>query len=98
MSLTPEDHAERIAKWVGFPAPWRDALSKEITAAIRAAVAEEREACALIAEQLRQDATTNHALYRDLEWVGIVDTAEGIRDTIRARSETPPAEKQAGGE
>lgn len=90
MSLTPEERAQKV-----LPQLLRRIVYHRdveiFAAAIREAVAQEREDCALIAEQLRQDATTNHALYRDLEWVGMVDTAESIRDTIRARSETPPA-------
>ena len=48
--MTPEERADSIRSLVDFPHPLDSVLRIRITNEIRAAIAEEREACAKIAE------------------------------------------------
>jgi hypothetical protein len=92
--MTPEDRADKIIPpgcGVSNDDENLDFMRQEIAAAVRAAVAEEREACARLVTQY--DATDEDGRFlADLgEWVGLearyLPDAEKIATTIRARGE-----------
>jgi hypothetical protein len=90
---TPDSIAATIARNVYTPLP--DALAHEIAAAIREAVAAEREACAAIADEMREAALARMAALRqkqtlwDDTWAdrdgALAEHARQFAASIRAR-------------
>jgi hypothetical protein len=75
-SMTPEEHADNIAKWTN------DGLREMVIDAIAAAVRAEREACAKVAE----DSANERRAERDSYAVAETDKADSIAAAIRARN------------
>lgn len=83
MSLTPEERAKRAANCL-----LRSSLAERIAAAIREAVAEERKACANLC---KIDILTTRGYFTPIEQA-VLETAQEIEKSIRARFEKAPSD------